>query len=384
MTPAARYQAAADIIDRILAGAPAEQALTGWARASRFAGSRDRAAIRDHVFDMLRCKRSLAHLGGAMSGRALVLGLLRRDGLDPDAVFSGIGHAPAPLTGAEATPVTAPMPETVALDCPDWLAPELRRSLGADFAPVLNALRARAPVFLRVNTARISRPEAIAALQAEGIAAQPHPLAETALEVTQNPRAVHRSRPYLDGLVELQDASSQAVIAALPDLTGARVLDYCAGGGGKALAMAAHGADVTAHDAAPRRMADLPARARRAGVQIAVTQDPAGPFDLVLVDAPCSGSGTWRRNPDAKWRLDAEQFDDLRRTQAMILAEVAELVRPGGWLAYATCSLLRCENDDQITDFLRARPAYSLHDTRKLTPLTGGDGFYMALMARKP
>ncbi len=383
MTPAARLQMAAELLDQICAGAAAEKVLTRWARASRFAGSKDRAAIRDHVFDALRCKRSFAHLGGSDTGRGLMLGWLREAGLDPDTYFTGARHAPAPLSDAERDNAPPEMPRLVALDCPDWLAPELERSLGAEFGPVLAELRARAPVFVRVNTARITRREAGRVLREGGIESLPHPLADTALELTANARALQNSAPYQDGLVELQDASSQAVVAALPDLDGAEVLDYCAGGGGKALAMAARGAQVSAHDAAPRRMADLPARAARAGAAITLCDDPQGTFDLVLTDVPCSGTGAWRRTPDAKWRLTQNDLDQLLHTQSQILDRAAQHVRPGGWLAYATCSLLQCENADQVAAFQSRHRGFSWHSARNFTPLEGGDGFHLSLLQRE-
>ncbi len=380
MTPAARHQAAIEILERILSGTAAEQALTAWARASRFAGSKDRAAIRDLVFDALRCKRSFAHLGGSETGRGLILGGLRAAGEDPAGIFTGLGYAPSQLTPTETACNAPPMPEAVALDCPDWLYSDLRASLGDGFVPVMQALRQRAPVFLRVNVARISRAQAQVSLVAEGIATRPHPLAPTALEITENPRALQGSSTYRDGLVELQDAASQAVIGALPLSPGLRVLDYCAGGGGKSLALAAQGAKVTAHDANPQRMRDLPARATRADAQITLTQTPAGKFDMVLTDVPCSGSGSWRRSPDAKWRLTAEKLAELLQVQSKILDEAHAFLRPGGYLAYITCSLLDQENKQQIQDFLSRTPNYRLLLERRLTPLDGGDGFYLALL----
>ncbi|MCC5955382.1 MAG: RsmB/NOP family class I SAM-dependent RNA methyltransferase [Natronohydrobacter sp.] len=394
MTPAARHQAAIEILDRILAGTPAEQALTGWARGARYAGAKDRAAIRDLVFDVLRCKRSCAHLGGAttgdtmtgdtMTGRGLILGLLRSHDRDPGAIFTGQPHAPAPLSDAEAAYAPPPLPEAVALDCPDWLLPAFKASLGGDHVPVLQALRTRAPVFLRVNLARIGRDAAMARLAEDGITARPHPLAPSALEVTENARAVQRSAAYLAGLVELQDAASQAVVADLPALGGLNVLDYCAGGGGKSLAMAALGAQVTAHDANPARMRDLPARAARAETRIRVSEHPEGPFDLVLTDVPCSGSGSWRRAPGGKWGLTPEKLDQLHQIQRGVLDKAAPLVRPGGWLAYVTCSLLLSENRQQVTGFMTRNPGFTLQSSRALTPLDGGDGFYLALLERRP
>ncbi len=382
MTPAARLSAAIGVLDRWLAGEPAEKALTNWGRASRFAGSADRAAVRDLVFDAIRCRRSCAHRGGAETGRGLILGLLRGQGADPAGFFTGEGHAPAPLTAAEAE-VPPPPEGLVALDCPDWLAPLLRDSLGGDFAPVMQVLRSRAPVFLRVNLARIPREEAAARLAAEGIAARPHPLAKTALEVTANARKIQNAAAFAEGLVELQDAASQAVIEALGQLDGLRVLDLCAGGGGKALAMAALGARVTAHDTIPARLKDLPPRAARAGARIAITDRPEGPFDLVLADAPCSGSGAWRRQPEGKWRLTPARLAELTDLQGEILHRAAGLVGPGGRLAYATCSLLDAENADRAAAFLAAHPGFASTGDLRLTPLDGGDGFYLAQFLRQ-
>ncbi len=388
MTPAARVSAAIEVLDAVLSGESAEKTLTTWARRSRFAGSGDRAAIRDHVFDALRCRRSYGWLGGGDTGRGLMIGALRALGTDPEALFTGEGYAPPPL-GSEERVIRdlaeAPLP--VALDIPDWLEAPLRDSLGGGTKAILRALQSRAPVFLRVNLRKATPDEARARLQEDGIGAKPHTLSETALEVSTHPRKVQTSRAFLDGLVELQDAASQAVVDALPLAPGARVLDYCAGGGGKALAMASR-ADVTvvAHDADPARMRDLPSRAARAGVVIetSATEDlpAAPPFDLVLCDAPCSGSGAWRRSPEAKWRLTPERLAELCAVQADILDRAAALVAPGGVLAYATCSLLRAENGDQMATFRTRHRAFGWLGDRVFTPLDGGDGFYVAQMGR--
>lgn len=393
MTPAARIASAIGILDRILAGTPAEQALTGWARASRFAGSGDRAAVRDHVFDALRCLRSYTALAGAegLSGRALMIGALQAAGRDLAGVFTGIAHAPDSLSLAESEALArAPGLSALALaqriDCPDWLMDPLAASLGDDLAPVMAAQRDRAPVFLRVNLRRISRDGAQAALAAEGVVAQPHGLAESALIVLENSNKIKISSSYLEGFVELQDAASQAAVESLPLQDGQKILDFCAGGGGKTLAMAGRvGCLVTAHDAAPERMRDLPARAARAGVKVR-TVDLAGlagkTFDLVLVDAPCSGSGTWRRTPDAKWRLTPARLDELMALQRQILDQAAGYVRAGGHVAYMTCSLLRSENEGQIDGFLARHSGFDLGQIRRFTPLAGCDGFFAALLTR--
>ena len=380
MTPGARATAAIEVLDRVLAGEAAEKALTNWGRASRFAGSGDRAAVRDIVYDALRRRASSAALGGGLTGRGLVLGLMRAAG--QEALFSGEGHAPAPPALVEAG--REPDAEE-RLDLPGWLVPELRDSLGADFGAVAEALRSRAPVFLRANRVKTDVAGAVAALAEDGIGTRPHPLAKSALEVTENARKIQNSVAYRSGWVELQDASSQAVVEALPLRDGMKVLDHCAGGGGKTLAMAARARlKLLAHDVNPRRMADLPERARRAGVDVTLTERPEGgaPYDLVLVDAPCSGSGSWRRDPEGKWRLSLQALEAVEATQAAILDRVAPLVRQDGWLAYATCSLLDRENRAQVQGFLRRTPGWRLQQDHAFTPMQGGDGFYLALLQR--
>lgn len=383
MTPAARLSAAIDILDRILAGSNAEQALTNWGRASRFAGSGDRHAVRDIVYDALRCQRSFAALGGGLTGRGLVLGGLRDRGVDAADLFTGAGHAPATITDQDQgfTPQSCS-----ALDCPDWLGPLLQDSLGADFPAVMMAMRHRAPVFLRVNLAKANRAQAGAALAAEGIDTQPAPLASTALEVLENARKIQTSQAYLQGLVELQDAASQAVVEAIPLQSGLRVLDLCAGGGGKTLALAARAnLSLFAHDAEPRRMRDLPDRAKRAGVKVNITENPekTGPYDVILTDVPCSGSGSWRRDPQGKWALTPQDLTRLCALQADILDRAAAMVVSRGHLAYATCSMLRCENEAQITQFLARQPDWRQQTERRFSPLEGGDGFFFALLTRK-
>ncbi|MHA6344115.1 RsmB/NOP family class I SAM-dependent RNA methyltransferase [Roseivivax sp. CAU 1761] len=382
MIPAARCQSAAEILDRIAAGMPAEQALTNWARGARFAGSKDRAAVRDLVFDVLRRWRSTAAMGGADTGRARILGLLRQTGADPEALFTSARHAPAALTEAERQAGRDPA-GAEALDLPDWLLEPLRAGLGPAAEEVAEALRHRAPITLRVNLLKGDAAVAQAALAAAGIATRPNPLSATALTVTGPGRGLAASAPYRDGLVELQDAASQAVVDLLPLRQGDRVLDYCAGGGGKALALAARlgGGPVQAHDADPRRMRDLPDRAARAGARIETVARPAGRFDLVLADAPCSGSGAWRRAPEGKWRLTAERLAELTAVQRGILERAAGLVAPGGHLAYATCSVLAAENEDAVSAFLAARPGWRLAERRQFLPDAEGDGFFAAVLA---
>jgi len=385
MTPGARVAAANPVLDGVGGGAFAEQALTAWARASRFAGAKDRAAVRDHVFDVLRCRRSL----GGGEGRALMARLLQRDNVDISHTFNGLGHAPDVLGEAEVAALALPLAlsDAAACDLPDWLWPVWQASLGADAVRAAQAQQGRADVFLRVNQRRITAAGAIGALAQDGVIAQAHDAVDGCLRVLDNPRRIRTAAAYLTGLVELQDAASQRAVQMVPVAAGARVLDYCAGGGGKALAFAdRHMADIFAHDIAPARMADLPDRAARAGVVITTlapdqVADQA-PFDVVFCDAPCSGSGTWRRSPNAKWRLTRDRLDALCAIQNEVIARAATLVAPQGLLAYATCSVLQDENDAVIARFLQADLAWKVTLRDQRLPGPDGDGFFLSVLAR--
>lgn len=387
MTPAARVQAAIEVLDRFLSGVPAEKALTGWARGARYAGSKDRAAVRDLVFQAIRCRDSYAARGGGLTGRQIMIGHFRDTGEDPAAQFTGALYAPAELTemelvsghveGEDATP-----------DLPEWLVDKFAASLGFEgLRQTLKLLRHRAPVTVRLNRRKTTRSSAIALLAEDGIVAHAVETVDTALHLTDGARRLSQSRAYLSGDVELQDAHSQSAMACLDVPQGARVLDYCAGGGGKTLALAAHHeAHYFAHDADARRMKDLPHRARRAGIDVHVlsseTVEQHAPFDLVLCDVPCSGSGTWRRTPDAKWTLTPEIFETLLLTQIEILSQAASLTRRGGSIAYMTCSVLNEENEAQIAEFLSAHPDWTSLLFKEWTINEVGDGFFLSVISR--
>ncbi|MFB2532315.1 RsmB/NOP family class I SAM-dependent RNA methyltransferase [Paracoccus sp. p3-h83] len=382
MTPAARLQAAIEVLDAFVAGDAAERALTNWARGHRFAGSGDRAAIRDLVYHALRRLRSLAVRGGAHDGRGLMLGWCHEQGIDPASLFGADRHAPAPLAAGEGV-ARQPSPDDL-LDLPDWLITRLRADLGVDLPRVATALRDRAPVFLRANPLRGDPAAAIDALAADGVEAVFSPDVKNALQVVSGERKISSGHAYLEGLVEVQDLSSQAAVMALPDVAGLRVLDYCAGGGGKALALAARGAQVHAHDISAARLAPLRDRAHRAGADVALIApgQVSGQFDLVVVDVPCSGAGTWRRTPEAKWRLTPDRLAELVATQAEVLRQAAGHVAPGGQLAYLTCSLLADENESQIS-VLQSDPQWRTEDVRRWLPqIGGGDGFFLARATR--
>ena len=381
MTPGGRAAAAIEVLDRILAGVAAEQALITWGRASRYAGSKDRAAVRDLVFSALRRRRSTAAMGGAESGRGLILGLLRQTGQDTVSVFSGDGYAPEPVSSDEAGVTWEDLPPDVRADLPGWVHATFLRDLGDDADRIASALRERAPVHVRTNRRTASRDEVVAALYQDGIEARPVKLSDTALEIGEGARRLKTTALFADGMIELQDAASQALSDRIPLVTGGRFLDYCAGGGGKTLAIAARvDGEFLAYDADPKRLQDLPKRAGRAGVEVTILEKPEGVYDTVLCDVPCSGSGSWRRSPEAKWRLTKERLAELRSIQAGILDKAARLVAPRGSLAYATCSLFRDENEAQVDAFLARESRFSLVQTFRWTPLDGGDGFYLAIL----
>lgn len=385
MTPGARVAAAIEILDAIDTGLAAEQALSRWARGSRFAGSKDRAAVRDHVFDVLRRFNSAAALGGDTTGRARMIGVLRAQEIDPESLFTGDGHAPAILDPSETLMPSVPDEWSITHDLPAWLEDEFTASLGDKADETAHLLRLRAPVTLRVNTLKTTLPLAQKALAEDGIECAPIEMAATGLKITEGARRLRNSSAYLDGLVELQDAASQAVVAHLPNV--ARCLDYCAGGGGKSLALAASvGARVFAHDINPRRMQDLPKRADRAGVHIEQldTDDllAHAPFDMVFCDAPCSGSGAWRRSPEGKWTLTPDRLAQLHDIQVDILTSAAPLVAPSGWLIYATCSVLQCENEQSIARFVNENPDWRCVSQKRIDVCNDADGFFVAHLTR--
>ncbi|MBL4750360.1 MAG: RsmB/NOP family class I SAM-dependent RNA methyltransferase [Amylibacter sp.] len=390
MTPNARYAAAIDILDAILTGAPAEKTLTNWARSNRYAGSKDRAAVRDIVFDCLRQKRSLMHKAGFDGARGLVAGHIL-GAVQPVAdVFTGERFAADVLSASElaALEQVKEMPtDAVRLDVPDWIEPKLRDSLQDGFEADLTALQSRAPLDLRVNCKKADLGQVQIALAKDGIDTVAVDQVPNALRVTANPRRVAMSEAYKNGLVEIQDAGSQAVVDALPLEGVTTVLDYCAGGGGKSLAIAARGGmQINAYDQNFGRMKDLSVRAKRAGATIRVLrEDPAltgKTYDLVLLDVPCSGTGAWRRNPDGKWRFGAEDLQALLQVQADILGTAQKLVKTGGVLSYVTCSLLKDENEMQASAFLSKHPQWQPDICKNFLPSAGTDGFFLTVFRK--
>ena len=397
MTPAARLAAAADILNTLDPERPVEPQLKAWGRGNRYAGSKDRRAIADRVYTALRYRRSAALRAGGETGRALVLGTLAgADGLPLDDIagFCKGGYALASLDEAERAAL-AHDPEwpsdAARLDWPDWLWDAAHQAFADDTGQELDALRQRAPTDIRVNTLKATPEDAIAALQDGTTISRdditPVPGFPLALRLPPG-SPVLASRAWSDGMVELQDAGSQTIAAMLDAQPGETVLDYCAGGGGKTLAFGAameNTGRLLAFDVQPARMADLPARAARAGVTCLslIERDDldalTGACDRVLVDAPCSGSGSWRRDPAGKWRLTSAALANFTRLQDDALDAAIGYLRPGGTLLYATCSILRIENEQRIDAFLARHPGFAQEEDRRLHPARDGcDGFFSA------
>jgi 16S rRNA (cytosine967-C5)-methyltransferase len=391
MTPAARLSAAIGLIDDLLTQKrPLANVLKDWGNANRYAGSGDRNAVGNLVHDSLRVKASAAWLMGvrepeAENGRAIVLGMLRRlRGMEPAeiaALCTGERFAPAPLSEAEQSALAAASlegaPAFVRGDYPDWLDASLERAFGDARVAETAAMAARAPVDLRVNALKIIRLKALEALG--HLAPEPTPISPLGLRLLPNAegRVPHvQSEPaFLKGAVEIQDEGSQLVSLLAGAEAGQQVLDLCAGGGGKTLALASemnNKGQIFATDSDQRRLAPIHDRLTRAGVRNVQVRTPrngvmplddlAGKMDLVLVDAPCTGAGTWRRHPDAKWRIRPTSLALRVDEQRAVLDHAAGFVRPGGRLVYITCSLLDEENGQQIRAFLERHPGFSVQD----------------------
>jgi 16S rRNA (cytosine967-C5)-methyltransferase len=389
MTPAARLQAAIEVLDEVIAsvrvdGPPADAIVTRYFKQRRYAGSKDRRAVRELVFRAIRRSAERPE-----SGRAAVLGLAE----DEAALLELFGEPRGP------EPMKADEMASSAAIVPDWLVSELSPLVAEDEWP---SLLERAPLDLRVNAVRASRDD----LLKEFPDATPTRLSPWGIRLAPDSR-IDDHQAFQSGLVEVQDEGSQLIALACEPGNDESIVDLCAGAGGKSLALAsaAPGARILATDSNRARLAKLRPRAERAGATIETRllnppkeleelADVSGSADAVLVDAPCSGSGTWRRNPEGRWRLSPERLDRLVASQSRLLDIGAELVRPGGHLIYAVCSLLSREGAGQIDDFLSRHSSWQMQETpfaagrldgagRLLTPgHDGTDGFFVARLRR--
>lgn len=422
-----RLAAAIEILDDIATRQrAAAEALKDWGLAHRFAGSGDRAAIGNLVYDALRRKRSAAWMFDSDTSRAAAFGALvlesAMDGNSINNALDGDRFAPEPLTPAELVLLSSrrpqDAPDAIRADCPDWCVKLVEEAFAAGWPAEVAALAQRPPLDLRVNTL-LATPAAVLAELAETGAA-PAGMLGDALRIA--PVSGHGRHPnvqagnaFRNGWFEVQDLGSQIVAALAGAQAGMQVLDYCAGAGGKTLALSAAMANtgqIFAHDATKQRLAPIFDRLRRAGCRNVQTiarpgdlKPLEGQMDLVLVDAPCTGSGTWRRRPDTKWRLTERQLDMRVGEQSAILDAAAGYVKPGGRLVYITCSIFPQENQQRISGFLATHRKFAAVDPARLwqetlgghqdrarftqdgvmlTPAaTGTDGFYCCVMQRQ-
>lgn len=434
MTPAARIASVIELLGLIEeTGAPADRTVADYLRQRRFIGSKDRHALVSRTFGLLRRKASLdwwlARTAPGLSAgpRARMLAdLALEEGWSADRAsgsFDGQRHHPAPLSGEERRLLRAlqgqrirdgAQPEWVRLEVPPWLLPRLKASLGARYHGELAALIGEAPLDLRANALKATREQVLAALREKEIEAVPTPYSPLGLRIAER-RAVADTKAFRNGWFEIQDEGSQVAAAMVDARPGMRVVDFCAGAGGKTLAMAAsmgNKGQIVACDVLEGRLMRSATRLRRAGVHnvtrrpLSSERDPwvkrhKASFDRVLVDAPCSGSGTWRRSPDAKWRMDEDATAALIALQAAILDSASRLVKPGGRLVYVTCSLLAEENEGQVEDYLASNADFALIPAEtvwqaaigtaypgsgpmlRLSPAAHGtDGFFIAVLKR--
>ncbi len=384
MTPAARLSAAIELIGTIDADRiPAAKALKEWGTAHRYAGSGDRAAIAGLIWDVLRRRASSAWIMDADTPRARVLGMLKLERkLDADAIDAlcdGGRFAPEPLTAAERNALTSrsliDAPAHVAGDYPEWLDPHLAQAFGDDRVAEATAMASRAPLDLRVNTLKATREKMLASLAHLGVT--PTPWSPIGLRIdlgadARNP-GIHAEEDFIKGAIEVQDEGSQLAALLSAAKPGEQVIDLCAGAGGKTLALAAlmqGKGRLIATDHDKRQLAPIYERLSRAGVHNCDVRTPKGPndtladihasADLVLIDAPCTGTGTWRRNPDAKWRMRPGALEVRLKDQVTVLDRAAALAKPGGRIAYITCSVLPLENGEQIRAFIARHPEFAV------------------------
>jgi 16S rRNA (cytosine967-C5)-methyltransferase len=421
MTPAARIQASIEIVEGLSRTAQAaDKFVRDWFGARRYAGSKDRANVAERVYAVLRHRASAGWRMGSDAPRALVIGSLLNEGVSADdiaALFGSSTYAPAALSDDERAAIArdpgSPPPHVVG-EYPEWLEPELVRAFGDRQADEMAAFNTRGTVDLRVNALRADRNDIITGLRALDVKAERTPYSPYGIRIQSAERlsALEQTQFFQTGAFEFQDEASQIAAILCGAKPGMRVLDLAAGAGGKSLALAAimqNKGHILAFDDEGSRLKPVRPRARRAGANIiGVTEKRGGHhwgngrFDVVLVDAPCSGSGTWRRNPELKWRLTPERLDAVMRVQSWLFADGARHTQPGGRLVYATCSILPRENEDQVDAFLAAHPDFraidaadAWRDATNTDPPPGmarffhasphtthTDGFFAAILAR--
>jgi 16S rRNA (cytosine967-C5)-methyltransferase len=326
-------------------------------------------------------------LSGLDGARGIFIGRLIAKNEEINLIFNGQGYGPSGLSDIEQNAVDMQkndMPYAVQMDIPNWISSKFNDVNNYDI------LKSRAPIDLRVNLKKITLKSAIAELKKDGIETETSSLVDTALRVRGETRKILQNKLYLNGFIELQDAGSQALVAQLDCPRTGKVLDYCAGGGGKTLAIASlisNDVSLFAYDKNQSRLKDLKLRAQRSSVKVhLLKEDPTttnNKYDLVIVDVPCSGSGSWRRSPDAKWKLTEDRLNNLMELQSEILQNTSKLVSLGGTLAYMTCSIFSCENEEQINKFVLNNKSWKITNYKNFELSNKSDGFYLATLSKK-
>ncbi len=371
---ASLVQDSSDALGEVLRSpGPADQSLSRYFRANRQLGQQERAFIAETVFSVLRRRRSLAAAAQSESPRALVLAaLIRLQGLSVRAVSEWVREKDRPLLELIKSASNEAWPQAVQLDLPDWLWERLVQEQGESQArDIARGLLVPAPMDLRVNTFKAEREGVMATLRADGMECEPNRYSAIGIRLAGKP-TINRHPLFLDGSVEVQDEGSQLLAALVAPRRGEMVVDFCAGAGGKTLALGAmmkSSGRLYAFDVSAKRLAAMDPRLARSGLSnvhpVALSGENdlrakrlAGKIDRVLVDAPCSGFGTLRRNPDLKWRFTQTDVDELVAKQGRILAAASKLLRTGGRLVYATCSVLGQEGEGVVAQFLAAHPGF--------------------------
>jgi 16S rRNA (cytosine967-C5)-methyltransferase len=439
MTPGARLQATIELLEQIWSGStPADQVVDSYFKRRRYAGSSDRRAVIDRLYQVIRSRARLDwwidRTGGSVTSGSrarMIADLALTDKSSPEqtqALFSGSTHCPDTLSAEElelanqlyGRPLTnADMPRPVALEYPDWMDRSFASLWGDRLATEISALNQTAPLDLRVNTLKSTREQAQASLAAESVECQPTPLSPLGLRV-EGKKRLGGTQAFRLGLVEVQDEGSQILSQICGAEPGMNVVDFCAGAGGKTLALAAEMSEgrriqgrLTACDISAQRLGRMEPRLKRAGASGIKTQVLSAKndewvarnearWDRVLCDAPCTGTGVWRRDPDAKWRFALTDLDEIIEAQRSVLLQAAKLVKPGGRLIYATCSLLQEENEQQMAWFFENNDQFTAlpidqiwsetvggpppppGPCLRLSPAsTGTDGFFATVLERQ-
>ena len=392
--------AAISILDDFLDGKNLNSILFNWTKNNRYAGSSDRESIRNIVFDILRVKKTFTSVlekeKQPINGRALVFLHSVFYALNLNEIFTGREYGPEKLTIFEKEFSKISKENIngcfgITDNIPGFLTAEFKRSLGRKFKNAMRLLEKRAPISIRVNPLKSDISSILECLSLEGIEGKKSKIVRYGIDIIGNPRRLTQIQAFKDGCFEVQDLHSQKIIEDLPLDEHTKVLDYCAGAGGKILSIACSlkgNGKFYIHDIDERKLKEADLRAKRAGVkfkrlEVEKLQNYRCSFDYIVADVPCSGSGAWRRNPQQKWRITPESLNEILTRQTVILDEVKDLLKKNGYIFYITCSLLKIENEELIENFLTNNKHFRLLNKKNITIDDSGDGFFCAVLQKK-